>query len=108
MGQLAHAYPRFVEAGVALVMLSVDSPKRARQLAGEASPPPTFPVLSDSDAEATVAYNVFADGIAIASTFLIDRAGRVRWTYVAGTPADRPSVDQLLAQVAALRADGPT
>jgi alkyl hydroperoxide reductase subunit AhpC len=108
MGQLAHAYPRFVDAGVALAMLSVDSPKRARQLAEAARPQPTFPVLSDRDADVTVDYNVFADGIAIASTFLIDRAGRVRWTYVAKTPADRPSVDQLLAQVASLRADGPT
>ncbi len=87
-------------------MLSVDSPKRARQLADAASPRPTFPVLSDVDVDVTVGYNVFADGIAIASAFLIDRAGRVRWTYVASTPADRPSVDQLLAQVAALRADG--
>ncbi len=106
MGQLAQAYPRFVDAGVALVMLSVDSPKRARQLAGEASPPPTFPVLSDIDADATVAYNVFADGIAIASTFLIDTAARVRWTYVAKTPNDRPSIEQLLEQAALVRAEG--
>jgi len=104
MDQLAHAYPRFVAAGIALVMLSVDSPKRTRQLAGEASPPPTFPVLSDIDAEATVAYNVFADGIAIAATFLIDTAARVRWTHVAKTPNDRPAVDQLLEQAALVRA----
>lgn len=106
MGQLAHAYPRFVAAGVALVMLSVDSPKRARQLAGEASPLPTFPVLSDSDAEATVAYNVFADGIAIASTFLIDTAARVRWTHVAETPNARPAIEQLLEQAALVRTGG--
>ncbi len=104
MGQLARAYPRFVEAGIALVMLSVDSPKRARQVAGEASPHPAFPVLSDIDADATVAYNVFADGIAIASTVLIDTAARVRWTHVAKTPNDRPSVEQLLEQAALVRA----
>ena len=106
MGQLAHAYPRLVEAGVALVMLSVDSPKRARQLVGESSPPPTFPVVSDIDADATVAYNVLENGIAIASTFLIDTAARVRWTHVAETPSDRPSVAQLLEQVALVRAEG--
>jgi len=104
MGQLAHAYPRFVDAGIALAMLSVDSPKRARQLAEAVRPRPTFPVLSDRDADVTVDYNVFADGIAITSTFLIDRAGRVRWTHVADRPSDRPTVDALLAQVALLRA----
>ncbi len=104
MGQLAHANQRFVDAGVGLVMLSVDSPKRARQLADAAASRPDFPVLSDVDADATVAYNVFADGIAIASTFLIDRDGRIRWTHVADRPSDRPTVDALLAQVALLRA----
>jgi len=104
MGQLARAYPRFVEAGIALVMLSVDSSKRARQLAGESSPHPAFPVLSDIDADATVAYNVFADGIAIASTVLIDTAARVRWTHVAKTPNDRPAIEQLLEQAALVRA----
>lgn len=104
MGQLAHAKQWFVDAGVGLVMLSVDSPKRARQLADAATPRPAFPVLSDVDVDATVAYNVFADGIAIASTFLLDRDGRIRWTHVADRPSDRPTVDALLAQVALLRA----
>ncbi len=104
MGQLARSNHRFAAVGVALAMVSVDSPRRARQLADAATPRPPFPVLSDVDADTTVAYNVFADGIAIASTFLLDRDGRIRWTHVADRPSDRPTVDALLAQVALLRA----
>ncbi len=47
MSQLAHAYQQFRDADVALLMISVDSPKRAAQLAVETGAP--FPVLSDID-----------------------------------------------------------
>ncbi len=85
---------------MALLMLSVDSPMRAAQLAHETGAP--FPVLSDTDADITVAYNVFASGIALPTTFLIDGEGRVRWVSVGRNPGDRPSPDMMLAQVAGL------
>lgn len=102
MGQLAHEYPRLQESGANLVMLSVDSLKRARQLADQTRP--TFPVLSDRDVDAAVAYNVFESGIAIATTFLIDQEGIVRWSYVAQKPADRPGLVQLLLEINRLHA----
>jgi peroxiredoxin len=97
MGQLAHAYQQFKDADVALLMVSVDSPKRAAQLAAETSAP--FPVLSDVDDDVTVAYNLFASGIALPATVLIDATGRVRWVYVGQNPADRPSPDMMLDHV---------
>ncbi len=94
MGQLAHAYPNFRDAGIALLMVSVDSVRRARQLAEQANP--TFPVLSDSDADATVAYDIFEDGIALPSTWVIDQEGTVRWAYIGKNASDRPSPDVML------------
>jgi peroxiredoxin len=97
MGQLAHTNQQFKDAGVALLMVSVDSPKRGAQLAAETGAP--FPVLSDVDDDVTVAYNLFASGIALPTTVLIDTEGRVRWIYVGRNPADRPSPEMMLDQV---------
>ncbi len=97
MSQLAHTYQQFQDAGVALLMISVDSPKRAAQLAAETGAP--FPVLSDVDDDVTVAYNLFANGIALPATMLIDTEGRVRWLYVGQNPADRPRPETMLDQV---------
>jgi len=91
------SYQQFRDADVALLMISVDSPKRAAQLAVETGAP--FPVLSDVDDDVTVAYNLFVNGIALPATVLIDTAGRVRWVYVGQNPADRPSPDLMLDQV---------
>lgn len=101
MGQLAQAYQQFRDAGVALLMVSVDSPKTGTQLAAETGAP--FPVLSDVDDDVTVAYNLFETGIALPATVLIDTAGRVRWVYVGQNPADRPHPEMMLDQVRRLR-----
>ncbi len=103
MGQLAHTYQQFQDAGVALLMISVDSPKRAAQLAAETGAP--FPVLSDVDDDVTVAYNLFANGIALPATVLIDTEGRVRWLYVGQNPADRPRPEMMLDQVRRLHGE---
>ena len=94
MGQLAHAYPNFRDNGIAVLMISTDSRRRARQLAERTSP--AFPVLSDVDADATVAYDIFEDGIPLPSTWVIDREGIVRWSYIGKHASDRPSVEVIL------------
>jgi len=96
MGQLAHAYHHFRDAGIALLMISVDSVRRVRQLAEQTNPP--FPVLSDIDADATVAYDIFEDGIALPSTWVIDREGTVRWAYIGKNASDRPAPEVMLEQ----------
>jgi len=74
--------------------------------AGEA-----YPVLCDPGFAASCRYGVafqmriHTDTSNTPATFLIDRAGTLRWTHV-GTGRnnwrDRPSVDEILAQVEAL------
>ncbi len=102
MGQLAHAYEQFRNADIALAMVSVDSPRRVRQLVEQTQP--SFPVLSDVDADATVAYDVFENGIALPSTFVIDRDGIVRWAYIGQRPSDRPTPDEMLEHARPLTA----
>jgi len=96
MGQLAHEYQTFRDAGIALLMVSTDSPRRVRQLAEQTNP--HFPVLSDVDADATVAYDIFENGIALPSTWVIDREGTVRWSYIGKHASDRPSVEVMMEQ----------
>jgi peroxiredoxin len=100
MGQLAHAYPHFRDAGVALLMVSVDSVRRARQLAEQTNPP--FPVLSDADADATVAFDIFENGIALPSAWVIDREGTVQWAYIGEHASDRPTPEVMLDQARSL------
>ncbi len=90
----------------ALVMVSVDSPRRVRQLAEQTNP--SFPVLSDVEADATVAYDIFENGIALPRTFVIDRDGIIRWAYAGKSPADRPTPDEMLEHALPLtaQADG--
>ena len=102
MGQLAHAYEQFHTAGIALVMASADSPRRVRQLAEQTNP--AFPVVSDVDADVTVAYDIFENGIALPSTFVIDRDGIVRWAYIGQRPSDRPTPDEMLEHARPLTA----
>jgi len=94
MGQLAHEYQTFRDAGIALMMMSTDSLRRARQLAERTNP--QFPVLSDVDADATVAYDIFENGIAAPSTWVIDREGTVRWSSIGKNSSDRPSIEVIL------------
>lgn len=105
MSQLAHEYPRLRGSGVQLVMLSVDSIARARQMADDTEA--AFPVLSDGDADAALAYNVFVDGIALPATFLIDCQGIVQWRYIGKSAADRPTPELLLQEITAFRSHSP-
>jgi peroxiredoxin len=40
--------------------------------------------------------------LAIPSTFIIDSAGVIRWKYVGRGASDRPPVDEVLKQIAAI------
>ena len=91
---MAHDYQSFRDAGIILLMVSVDSLRRARQLAEQTKAP--FPVLSDVNVDTTVAYDIFESGIAVPSSYIIDRDGIIRWKYIGTSPGDRPSTELLL------------
>ncbi len=57
-----------------------------------------FPVLLDEDLAAVNQLGIAAH-LAFPSTFLIDRRGNVRLSYVGSTPSDRPSIGALLEQI---------
>ena len=52
--------------------------------------------------EAYGVYDLLGDGLATASTFLIDKQGVTRWKYVARGISDRPSESEVLEQLSML------
>jgi peroxiredoxin len=66
------------------------------EASGEDSFP--FPVLLDEDLAAVKQLGIVAQ-LASPSTFIIDREGNVRLSYVGSSPADRPSIQAMLDQL---------
>ena len=65
-----------------------------------------FPILFDPEAEVVRrygVYNLLQDRLATPSTFIIDKNGDVRWKYVGRNYTDRPSNQQIIAQLEALK-----
>ena len=65
-----------------------------------------FPVLFDPEAEVVRkygVYNLLSDSYATPSVFIIDKSGKVRWRYIGRNYNDRPSNNQIIAQLEALR-----
>lgn len=117
--RLAAAMPQFKEKGLQIVAISVDTPgEEAKTQAKQGVP---FPMLSDSDLTAHKAFHVVyvspdaetkmlaSYGIdlekhsgqrhhsyAVASMFLVDRTGTVRWQHVDPEYKTRPTPAQML------------
>jgi peroxiredoxin len=61
-----------------------------------------YPILADPDHAVADAYGVFnllGDNVATPSIFVIDRNGRIAWSYVAKNPDDRPLPADILAHL---------
>jgi hemoglobin len=61
-----------------------------------------FPLLFDADLAAVMKLSL-EGSLAKPTTIILDRDGIVRWAYIGRQPADRPSVQQMLAEVDRLR-----
>jgi peroxiredoxin len=57
-----------------------------------------FPVLLDEDLTAVKQLGIVAQ-LASPSTFIIDKEGKVRLSYVGSNPSDRPSIQAILDQL---------
>lgn len=57
-----------------------------------------FPILLDESLKAVDFFGI-RKSLALPSTYLIDKEGRMRFVYVGANPADRPSVKALLDQL---------
>jgi peroxiredoxin Q/BCP len=84
LADYAKVYPEFRAAGAEVVAISVDPPDRSAGMSKDLSIP--FSLLSDSDRATIIEWGVLnakeKGGIAIPSTFLIDRARKVRLASV--------------------------
>ncbi|MFJ7985675.1 peroxiredoxin [Streptomyces sp. NPDC096351] len=91
LGELRDNLATFVNDDTRLLAVSTDSIHTLRVFAEQESL--EYPLLSDfwPHGEASRAYGVFDEekGCAVRGTFVIDRAGVVRWTVVNGLPEAR-------------------
>ncbi len=65
-----------------------------------------FPLLVDPIADVVREYGVFnllGDGLATASTFILDKNGRIAYRYVGDGISDRPSVDLVIEELGAVQ-----
>ncbi|MCO5165275.1 MAG: peroxiredoxin family protein [Planctomycetes bacterium] len=69
---------------------------------GDALP---FPVFLDRGLAATVRFNLTGD-ITRPSTFVLDRAGVLRYAYVGSAPDERPAVDRVVEELRAVAGGG--
>jgi len=120
--QLTLAYPEFEERGILPVLISADRPDAASLAQNHYEIP--FPVLSDPDLAAHVAFGVTLEvddetverykeygidleawsgrdhhTIAVSSAFLVDVDGVVQWAHTSLDYKTRPSPEQLLDAV---------
>ncbi len=86
-----------------MVAISADEHAESRIFANEGNLP--FPLLRDGDLQVANAYGVamVGDDIAIPSTFVIGRDGRIHAKWVGETMADRPELDEVLTLLDSLR-----
>ena len=61
-----------------------------------------FPILYDPAADVVReygVYNLWEDGMAAPSTFVLDRTGKIRWQHIGKTFYDRPSNEEIIDQL---------
>jgi peroxiredoxin Q/BCP len=79
---------------LALAVHDVAGAQRVAQATGAA-----FPLLADPNhavADAYGVYNLLGDGVATPAVFIVDRSGRVVWSYVSQNANDRPTSQLIL------------
>ena len=93
-------YPEFLERNVSLVAISTDDIADALKMVELTGA--EFAVLSDKDAEVAKdygVYNLLRDGVATPSAVIVSPEGDIEWKYVGRSISDRPTPDQILAQL---------
>jgi peroxiredoxin len=100
---LASNYDKFKAAGAEILAISVDPPEKSREMAEKLKL--TFTVLSDPEHRVIDRYGILDPGgkISIASVFVIDKNGIVRWSYVTDDYKVRPLDETILAELAKIK-----
>ena len=86
-----------------MIAVSADSPADGQKVASELNL--SFPILSDVYKNFIKQYGVLhpTEGIARPSMFLVNKEGKIVWKYVGNDATDRPAIDTVLQQVAAVK-----
>ena len=93
-------YPEFLKRNVSLAAISTDDVADAlkmMELTGA-----EFAILSDKEAEVAKnygVYNLLRDGVATPSAIIVSPEGDIKWQYVGRSVSDRPTPDEILAQI---------
>lgn len=104
--QLAYHYAEFTAAGAEVLLVFPGSPekvqdfiKAAREILEQDGPGALpFPVLLDVSLKNVDAFGIRGD-LSKPATYVIDRAGTVRYAFVGDQPHERPDVATVLAEV---------
>jgi peroxiredoxin len=62
-----------------------------------------FPLLSDPQHSVIESFAALDGNLARPSTFIVDTAGIIRWSYVGEDRSDRPFNDAVLSQLAQIK-----
>ena len=93
-------YPEFLKRNVSLAAISTDNTADALEMMELTGA--EFPILSDKGAEVAKdygVYNLLNDGVASPSAVIVSPGGDIEWQYVGRSISDRPTPDQILAQI---------
>lgn len=100
---MASNYDKFKATGAEIFAISVDPPEKSREMAEKLKL--TFTVLSDPEHRVIDRYGILDPGgkISIASVFIVDKKGIVRWSYVTDDYKVRPLDETILAELAKIK-----
>jgi len=86
-----------------MIAISADAPADGQKVASELKL--TYPILSDVFKNYIRQYGVLhpQEGIARPSMFLVDKTGKIVWSYVGQEASDRPPIATVLQQVQKLK-----
>jgi peroxiredoxin len=89
--------------GAEMIAISADAPADGQKVASELNL--TYPILSDVYKNYIRQYGVLhpTEGIARPSMFLVNKEGKIVWKYVGMEASDRPPMDTVLQQIAAVK-----
>ena len=93
-------YPEFLKRNVSLAAISTDDTADALEMVELTGA--EFAILSDKGAEVAKdygVYNLLNDTLATPSAIIVSPEGYIEWKYVGESVSDRPTPDQILAQI---------
>lgn len=107
LGQLSAAYEEFRARGAQVLAISNDAVRKGKDALAKIGPP--YPVLVDQDSRVIREYGVTVAGprdplawafgkraYAHPAVIIVDRSGRVAWTYRGRNYRDRPKIRTIL------------